>query len=296
MKSLKVLCYSLSFFSLSIAAQPSLEHISDQSKLKQPMHEIKMIREYDHKTKGIDKLLFSIGYPLCCLNLYNILSPHEFNVPIDLSAIFVSYVLADFWSGLVHWITDNFNKEEANIYSKETPTVIDNILSQFLDNHHVYPWKAGERDFIKNIAAFSCVGVLIMNIGYIIPSPISELYALSIFFLVHSQQMHKYQHLDDSRKSAFINFLQRIHVIESKKNHNIHHYGDKEKGVEKYTSKYTSISGLSDPVSNELFTPENARKTKKIVSCISNKINNFFSNLYQKCVKLRIKTGMPNIT
>jgi ubiquitin-conjugating enzyme E2 variant len=138
-------------------------------------------------------------------------------------AFFAGMVAADLVSGLVHWLADTWGTVEVPILG---PTLIKNFRE-----HHADP-KALTRKGLIETNGDNCMIVL--------PAPIWSLfvpvddarpewlfvYAFSLsltFWIMLTNQIHKWAHLEWDELSAPVRFLMRTRLILSVAEHKIHH-------------------------------------------------------------------------
>lgn len=135
--------------------------------------------------------------------------------------VLLAYLAADFISGFVHFLADNFG-------SPEMPVIGPEFISGFRE-HHVDPAGIVAHDFIDTNGNNSLVSLPFMLLvwlvvpiettagGYLFAT-FSLLLCLAVFL---TNQFHKWAHIADP--PAMAAWLQRRGVILSREHHNIHH-------------------------------------------------------------------------
>eukprot|EP01112_Ceratiomyxa_fruticulosa_P009837 TRINITY_DN2583_c0_g1_i2.p1 TRINITY_DN2583_c0_g1~~TRINITY_DN2583_c0_g1_i2.p1 ORF type:complete len:267 (-),score=41.49 TRINITY_DN2583_c0_g1_i2:200-1000(-) len=128
--------------------------------------------------------------------------------------------LADFFSGVAHWIADTWGKID-------TP-VIGNFIRSFRE-HHLEPVAITHHDFIETNGD-SCLVVLPFLIANAFApmqsNSIRDLFLVSFvlllcFWIMLTNQIHKWSHT--YKPSRHISILQDTGIILSKRDHNKHH-------------------------------------------------------------------------
>ncbi len=138
-----------------------------------------------------------------------------------LAVMGVSYVAADFISGVVHWIGDQFGDEK-------TPFFGPHFVFPFR-HHHVDPLAITRHSFTE-VNGLNCLASLIVMIPVFVFFRTSEqpvwwflglgfLTFLAAIFLTN--QIHKWAHMPTAPR--FVRFLQRHRLILSPEHHNRHH-------------------------------------------------------------------------
>lgn len=137
-----------------------------------------------------------------------------FSLIDNLLKIFFAYILADFLVGVLHWIKDTY-------FSPHTP-IIGNIFIWPSRLHHIKPRHIVEQsdiELFKSSALWTLtwMGPLFLYIGI-------SVFTASLFFTISINDIvHKYAHLIDSERPAFITFLQKIQIFQSHNQHHLHH-------------------------------------------------------------------------
>ncbi len=155
----------------------------------------------------------------------------------------LSVMAADFFSGFVHFLCDNFG-------SAETPFLGPNFIKAFLD-HHDHPQDMVAHDFVE-LLGNSCLGSIPLLVGlyYLLPldgstpSLYGNIFTLMlILVMVLTNQFHQWAHNPQSPK--FVKKLQRLNLILSPENHNRHHKPP-------YDKNYCMTSGWLNPFLNRI--------------------------------------------
>lgn len=164
-------------------------------------------------------MLLFLGKLIAHLPLQYNLQGNWIFLSIFLAAV-LSYLAADFASGMLHFLCDNFG-------SKRTFLIGKYFIEPFRQ-HHVDPIDITRHGFFATNAnnCVVCLPVLI-PLYFFLPQNAPLLYALSLFFwffliwIFATNQFHKWAH--QANRPPFIRFLQKIHLILPLDHHQIHH-------------------------------------------------------------------------
>jgi hypothetical protein len=151
----------------------------------------------------------------------------------------LAYLAADFLSGFVHFLADNFG-------SYDTPILGPNFIEPFRE-HHVDPKGITGHDFVDANGNNSLATLPFMLFVWIVV-PLETWYygyLFGTFFLFLclaaflTNQFHKWAHMDES--PAFVGWLQARGVILSQQHHDIHHESP-------YDTYYCITAGFWNPL------------------------------------------------
>jgi len=129
--------------------------------------------------------------------------------------------MADFVSGLAHWIADTWG-------NLETPVIGNTFIRSFRE-HHLEPVAMTHHDFIETNGDNCLLTLpLLAAICYlpIQPNNLNDLFLVSFilslcFWVMLTNQIHKWSHTH--RPPRFVSLLQETGIILSKRDHNKHH-------------------------------------------------------------------------
>ena len=169
----------------------------------------------------------------------------------------LAYLAADFISGFVHFLADDFG-------SSEMPIIGPDFISSFRD-HHVDRRGITRHDFIDTNGNNSLVSLPFMLLVWlVVPIEITVGgYFFGAFFLLLclavflTNQFHKWAHMEDPPSSAV--WLQRRGLILSKEHHDIHH-------ASPYDTYYCITVGFWNPLLDQTrFFEQTERLLRRIV-------------------------------
>jgi len=175
---------------------------------------------------------FEVGsivvYALCMLWLGSRFVAQLPDAPfLALTALFLSYVAADFVSGLVHWAADTWGTPDWPLAGKA-------LIRPFRE-HHVDQKAITRHDFVEtngNNCAISvpvAIGVALIQQG---PGRASAFFGATftfglLFFVFLTNQFHKWAHTDEPPR--LVDLLQRWHLVLPRDHHALHHAAPFEK-------------------------------------------------------------------
>ncbi|MBA2712078.1 MAG: kua-ubiquitin conjugating enzyme hybrid localization domain protein [Rubrobacteraceae bacterium] len=151
----------------------------------------------------------------------------------------LAYLAADFLSGYVHFLADNFG-------SYDTPILGPNFIQPFRE-HHVDPKGIVGNDFVDANGNNSLASLPFMLVVWVVV-PLETWYygyLFGTFFLFVclaaflTNQFHKWAHIDIP--PAFVGWLQERGVILSREHHDIHHESP-------YDTYYCITAGFWNPL------------------------------------------------
>jgi len=141
------------------------------------------------------------------------------------SAVMTGYIMADFISGFVHWLADT--------WGSTTMKIIGPALIRPFREHHVDPKAITRHDFIETNGNNCLISLWVGCICIFMPLQLEgyESFLLfimvslgsMIFWVMMTNQFHKWSHEDENTLSGFVKFLQRAHLILPVAHHGVHH-------------------------------------------------------------------------
>jgi len=159
---------------------------------------------------------------LLLLKLY----PSSKTMPwLVVAAVAVGFLLADFTSGFVHWMADTWGSVELPLLGKA-------LLRPFRE-HHVDPKAMTRHDYIETNGS-NCLISLPWAVGALcIPYDVEGWEAAGvfwsgaigsmIFWVMMTNQIHKWSHFEQRELPAVIRWAQRLHLILPPAHHDVHH-------------------------------------------------------------------------
>jgi plasmanylethanolamine desaturase len=155
---------------------------------------------------------------------------------ISVAMFLVGYAVADFLSGLVHFLFDN-------IGSPDTPLIGQKFIKPFRD-HHDDPlaMTLGDAVAVNADNCFACLPVLVPVFFLMDVSghPFVGVFLVALlFFTMLTNQLHKWAHM--AKRPAIVHTLQRAHLVLTVDHHQVHHTAP-------FDSNYCITWGLLNPV------------------------------------------------
>lgn len=151
-----------------------------------------------------------------------------------------AYITADFISGLVHFLADNFGNPNTPILGK--------LFIVPFREHHVDAKGITRHSFAETNGANSIVSLPGLIYFYYASAPVAD-FTFRFYFLVFylsifmTNQIHKWSHMD--QPPAYAAFLQRLKLILPPEHHDIHHHAP-------YDKYFCITCGWLNPLLNSL--------------------------------------------
>ena len=128
-------------------------------------------------------------------------------------AALCGWLLADLFSGLVHWALDSFG-------SVRTPVVGPAFIRPFRE-HHADPHGMTRHDFIE-VNGASCLGCLpLLLVSFLVDGFLHALLLCTCVGILFTNQCHKWAHMNSP--PTLVRFLQRFRVVLRADEHRRHH-------------------------------------------------------------------------
>ena len=136
----------------------------------------------------------------------------------------LAWLMADFVSGFVHFLADNFGTPETPIVGK--------VFVYAFREHHVDPKAITRHSYVETNGANSLVSLPWMLYVYYASAPVVDFtfrFFMVFFFLsiFMTNQFHKWAHMEKPPVVAAL--LQRAHIILPPAHHDIHHVAPYDK-------------------------------------------------------------------
>eukprot|EP00287_Rhodomonas_sp_CCMP768_P006859 CAMPEP_0196721388 /NCGR_PEP_ID=MMETSP1091-20130531/3960_1 /TAXON_ID=302021 /ORGANISM="Rhodomonas sp., Strain CCMP768" /LENGTH=329 /DNA_ID=CAMNT_0042062845 /DNA_START=69 /DNA_END=1058 /DNA_ORIENTATION=+ len=154
------------------------------------------------------------------------------------TSIVIGYEFADMGSGVYHWAMDNYG-------TKDTPVFGTQI--EAFQGHHELPWTITYRQFSNNIykicqatSPFCLAGLLLVDNPYLL-----LWMTTAIAFINMSQELHKWSHQGPAQSTAWVNTLQELNLIITRKSHLAHHRPP-------FDGNYCIVSGHMNPILDQI--------------------------------------------
>ena len=132
-------------------------------------------------------------------------------------ALIAGWLLADLFSGLVHWTLDTFG-------SVRTPLFGPAFIRPFRE-HHADPREMTRHDFIE-VNGASCLGCLPLLVAAAFLPMSAFIHSVCVFFclgILLANKCHKWAHARSDQLPPFVKALQRLGLILRASEHCLHH-------------------------------------------------------------------------
>lgn len=123
-------------------------------------------------------------------------------------------LVADFLSGLFHWLEDAYGRENWPITG---PLVTKpNIL------HHHDPRSFTRNSWFESSWILLCLGFVVLTVAWLVGALGWQVW-LVVILGVNANQVHKWAHRTPRENGLFISLLQRVRLVQTPRHHACHH-------------------------------------------------------------------------
>jgi len=127
-----------------------------------------------------------------------------------------AWFLADFLTGVFHWIQDQFLAEG------KTKIKFINKIATENDLHHDKPAVMGKRTLWENTTTSLILSIPLFVLCYLSSAPI--VVWLSIYFGIFANAIHSFTHKPKIRIPRGVQWLQKLGMFQSTQHHAVHHF------------------------------------------------------------------------
>lgn len=149
--------------------------------------------------------------------------------------LFFTVILADFVSGLIHWLED--------AYARPGMPLLGRVAEENL-RHHARP-----RDFLAKSWWQSSHDLLLLGLATIWAALLTDTFSLWLLLFaglaVNANQVHKWAHQGPRENPRLVTWLQRLKLLQTPREHARHHRGSKQ-------SHYCVMTNALNPVLERL--------------------------------------------
>lgn len=145
-------------------------------------------------------------------------------------------LLADFFSGFVHWAEDAYAR-------KDTP-VIGKWIGEANIEHHIKPRAFVSRGWWASSWDLLLVAALVVTGAWWLKLLTWQVW-LFAFVAANANQIHKWAHSAPHENGRIVTWLQKLKLIQTQRHHAKHHTGRKD-------SHYCSVTNFLNPLLEEL--------------------------------------------
>jgi ubiquitin-conjugating enzyme E2 variant len=146
--------------------------------------------------------------------------------------IIVAVLVADFLSGLFHWLEDAYGREDWPLIGRLVTKP--NIL------HHHDPRYFTRHSWFQSSWLLLCIGFAVVVIAWLFGVLTWQVW-LVVILGANANQIHKWAHQTPSENGPFISLLQRIRLIQTPRHHGRHHTNPKN-------SHYCVLTNFLNPI------------------------------------------------
>ena len=150
--------------------------------------------------------------------------------------LFITVLLIDFASGLIHWAEDTY-------WTVKTP-IIGNWLIKPNILHHTKSSEFVKKSWFQSSWDLLLAGIAVLLMCKYFGYLSWHLY-LFVLIMINANQIHKWAHMNPKIIPVFIKFLQQLRIIQTSKHHANHHRGEQN-------THYCLITELMNPLLDNL--------------------------------------------
>jgi hypothetical protein len=158
------------------------------------------------------------------------------HVFLTLAQVFGLVLLADFVAGVVHWLEDAYGTED-------TPVVGPLFIKPNIVHHH-HPRHFTRLSWWQSSWDLLLVGLALLGVAWGF-GVLSWQLAVFVVVSINANQVHKWAHRTRTENGPVISFFQDIHVLQSPRQHAIHHTDPKN-------TYYCPVTNVLNPVLERL--------------------------------------------
>lgn len=140
-------------------------------------------------------------------------------------------MLADFVSGLVHWLED--------AYTRPGMPLVGRIAEENL-RHHARPREFISKSWWESSSDLLLIGLLVL-LGALLAGMMNGWLLLFVVLVVNANQIHKWAHQGPRENPKVVTWLQHKKILQTPREHAKHHSGEKN-------SNYCVITNYLNPV------------------------------------------------
>ena len=141
-------------------------------------------------------------------------------------------LVADFLSGLFHWLEDAYGRENWPITGQLVTKP--NIL------HHHDPRAFTRNSWFESSWILLCLGSVVLTAAWLVCALGWQVW-LVVILGVNANQVHKWAHRTPRENGLFISLLQRVRLVQTPRHHACHHTDPKN-------SHYCVLTNLLNPL------------------------------------------------
>ncbi len=140
-----------------------------------------------------------------------------------LAAFMVGFIAADMVSGMVHWLADTWGRTDMPVIGKALLRPFrEHHVDEKAMTHHDYVETNGANCMISIPTALIAMAIPMHHDGWVGLFAVVSLTSM-IFWVMMTNQFHKWAHMDDGRSPWLVTQLQRLHLILPPAHHHLHH-------------------------------------------------------------------------
>lgn len=146
--------------------------------------------------------------------------------------IIEAVLVADFLSGLLHWLEDAYGREHWPITGR--------LITQPNILHHHDPRHFTRNSWFESSWILLCLGLVVLAVSWLVGVLTLQVW-LVVILGVNANQLHKWAHRTAAENGPVISLLQRMHLIQTPRHHSRHHTDPKN-------THYCVITNFLNPI------------------------------------------------
>jgi plasmanylethanolamine desaturase len=143
-----------------------------------------------------------------------------------------SVLVADFLSGLFHWLED--------AYGRESWPITGRLVTQPNILHHHEPRYFTRYGWFESSWILLCLGLVVLTVAWLLGALTWQVW-LVVVLGINANQVHKWAHRTSKENGPFISLLQRIRLVQTPRHHGHHHTDPK-------SSHYCVLTNFLNPL------------------------------------------------
>jgi plasmanylethanolamine desaturase len=143
-----------------------------------------------------------------------------------------SVLVADFLSGLFHWLED--------AYGRESWPITGRLVTQPNILHHHEPRYFTRYGWFESSWILLCLGLVVLTVAWLLGALTWQVW-LVVVLGINANQVHKWAHRTPKENGPFVSLLQRVGLLQTVRHHARHHTDPKN-------SHYCVLINLVNPL------------------------------------------------
>jgi hypothetical protein len=148
-------------------------------------------------------------------------------------------LLADFVSGMVHWLEDAYVR-----FKPQRKLALLNTIALENDLHHRRPREFLKRSWWSSSWDLVLLGAIVLAAAHALGC-LNGPVVVFVLLAVNANQFHKWTHRNPRENPLLVTLLQRAHLLQTPRHHGRHHSGEKN-------THYCVVTNFLNPLLEEV--------------------------------------------